>query len=233
MSSTNRGGQRSEADNYPTPAWCVHRLLEDPHAQQHLPAGRWLEPGAGDGAIVRAAREVRSDIEWTALEYRAECRTDLIHAVGGGVVLIENYLIPPEGSKLVPGFAVAAGNPPYSLAEEFLARSLEVADTVVLLLRVNYLASGKRNSFMRKHTPDVYILPNRPSFRGKGTDSPEYAWLLWPKERDRSTGAMRILDTTPKNVRTAGRSTLPITGKRERKKQLKAEAATPTATAEV
>ena len=28
MSSTNRGGQRSEADFYPTPAWLVDRLLE-------------------------------------------------------------------------------------------------------------------------------------------------------------------------------------------------------------
>lgn len=167
---------------------------------------------------------MRSDIEWTALEYRAECRTALIHAVGTGLVLIENYLVPPEDSKLVPGFAVAAGNPPYSLAEEFLARSLEVADTVALLLRVNYLASAKRNVFMRKFTPDVYILPNRPSFRGKGTDSPEYAWLLWPKDRDRSTGVLRILDTTPKDVRKAGRGSLPIAGKRERKKQLKAEA---------
>lgn len=35
---------------------------------------------------------------------------------------------------------------------------------------------------MRSHTPDIYVLPNRPSFSGKGTDSIEYAWFVWRKE---------------------------------------------------
>ena len=51
MSATNRGAVRNEHDFYPTPAWCVHRLLE----AVPLPAGRWLEPCVGDGAKIGRA----------------------------------------------------------------------------------------------------------------------------------------------------------------------------------
>jgi hypothetical protein len=44
MSSTNRGAAREPADNYPTPSWCVRRLLE----AVELPPGRWLEPACGE-----------------------------------------------------------------------------------------------------------------------------------------------------------------------------------------
>lgn len=220
MSSTKRGGQRSEADNYPTPEWCPHRLLEDEFAKLHLPGGRWLEPGAGDGAIIRSVNKVRNDIQWTALEYREECTGDLIKAVGpDGIVLIENYIVPPEDSKLRNDYDVAIGNPPFHLAGEFIERSLMIAKVVVLLLRVNYLASGKRAAIMRENCPDTYVLPNRPSFRGSGTDSPEYAWLMWTQERPKNHGLLRVLNTTPKEIRSAAKEgNLAIVGKREKAK---------------
>lgn len=64
MSSTKRGTKRVELDQYPTPKWCVHRLLE----AVDLPAGRWLEPCAGAGNIINAVSEVRSDVKWDAWE---------------------------------------------------------------------------------------------------------------------------------------------------------------------
>lgn len=219
MSSTKRGGQRSEADEYPTPPWAVHRLLEDEYAAPCFPGGKWLEPGAGDGAIIRAVYEVRSDVFWTALELREECRGDLIQVVGPGKVLIENYVEPPADSLLAKDYDVAMGNPPYRLAAPFIERSLEIASVVALLLRVNYLASEKRNSFMRSRTPDTYILPNRPSFRGKGTDSPEYGWFIWTQQKSETVGRLRILKTTPLAIRKdAKKDALPIIGKREKKK---------------
>lgn len=219
MSSTKRGGQRSEADNYPTPEWVPHRLLEDEFAKKHLRGGRWLEAGAGDGAIIRSVNMVRSDIQWTALEYREECTGDLIKAVGpDGIVLIENYIVPPEDSKLGNDYDVIIGNPPFHLAGEFIARSLTIAKVVALLLRVNYLASGRRAEFMRQMCPDTYVLPNRPSFRGSGTDSPEYAWLMWTEDR-KDHGLLRVLNTTPKAVRAAAKEgNLAIVGKREKAK---------------
>ena len=220
MSSTKRGGQRSEADNYPTPEWCPHRLLEDVYAKKHLPGGRWLEAGAGDGAIIRSVNKVRNDVQWTALEYREECTGDLIKAVGpDGIVLIENYIVPPPDSKLRDDYDVIIGNPPFHLAGEFIERSLQIAKTVALLLRVNYLASGKRAAIMRENCPDTYVLPNRPSFRGQGTDSPEYAWLMWTQDRPKDHGLLRVLNTTPKEIRSAAKEgNLAIVGKREKAK---------------
>lgn len=223
MSSTNRGGKRSAADNYPTPAYCVHRLLEDPFAREHLPSGRWLEPGAGDGAIIRAASQIRSDIEWTALEIREECRPVLTDVVGPrGTVTIEDFLAPSFVSTVETPYRVVCGNPPFSLAQEFIERGMEVAEVVVLLLRTNYLSSARRCEFMRTYAPDTYNLPNRPSFRGQGTDSIEYAWFLWPKDRKRQTGLLRVLGSTPITERRTKKALrLEIDGKRERTERAK------------
>ena len=69
MSSTKRGGQRSPADNYPTPPWCVYRFLEK---GPELPGGLWYEPCAGDGSIIRSVNDRRSDVNWAATEIRPE-----------------------------------------------------------------------------------------------------------------------------------------------------------------
>ena len=57
---------RAAYDYYPTPAWCVRRLLE----AVDLPGGRWLEPAVGDGAIVRSVDAARDDVRWTTIDVR-------------------------------------------------------------------------------------------------------------------------------------------------------------------
>jgi predicted RNA methylase len=203
MSSTNRGGKRSPADDYPTPAWCVHRFMEEESVQDLFSGcSEWLEPGAGDGAIIQAVNYPA--VNWTALELRQECLQPLTEAVGKtGTVIIGDFL---SGSHPYPQakYDVAIGNPPYRLAEAFVQKSLELADTVAFLLRLNFLASARRNAFMRSRTPDVYVLPNRPSFSSDGaTDSPEYGWFVWSLEAVKSgrPARLRILKTTPKEER--------------------------------
>lgn len=187
MSATNRGGKRSPADFYATPEWCVRRLVE----AVELPGGDWLEPAAGEGAIIRAV--ARSDVDWTAWELRQETRAGLAAAVPAGRVHIGDFLA-PEARREVGRrrFAVAITNPPFRLAQEFIDACLPVADHVVMLLRLNYLASKSRWAFMSSHTPDVYVLPSRPSFTGAGTDSIEYAWFVWGVKRRRE-GRVRVL----------------------------------------
>lgn len=70
-------------------------------------------------------------------------------------------------------------NPPYKLGREFIEKSLAIAPVVVMLLRLNFLGSQKRAGFHRAHPADIYVLPKRPSFTGKGTDATEYAWFVW------------------------------------------------------
>jgi hypothetical protein len=202
MSATNRGGKRSEADFYATPFWCVHRLLE----KIKLPGGFWLEPGAGEGNIIRAASSVRKDVNWTALELREECRP-ILETCADQIVITDQFLadLPPDQKPLAGmTFDVGIGNPPFSLAQEFILESLKYCDNVLMLLRLNYLGTIERAPWMQKHTPDIYVLPDRPSFTGWGSDSIEYAWFHWRKnELERSKGKLVMLDLTPKEVRAA------------------------------
>lgn len=187
MSSTNRGRQRNRADDYPTPAWCVRRILEE----AHLPGGNWLEPCAGEGAIIKAVNRQRQDVAWTAVEIRQEAARDLInlHAVDSVCANFLTLAPPPHP------YQVTITNPPFSLAMQFVQACQAVSHHVVMLLRLNFLASESRAGFMRDTRPNVYVLPNRPSFvRGGQTDSIEYAWFHWYPGAE---GVVRVLPTTP------------------------------------
>ena len=221
MSSTRRGGKRSPSDNYPTPAFCVHRLLD------RVPLvgdGIWYEPCAGEGAIIRAVESWRSGrlegIDWYANELRSEAVPTLEKVVPRERITVGDYrdiLFPPltnaiglerpwdEAAPNSQDVSVVITNPPFRLAMDVINQSLTSFPhaSLVLLLRLNFLGSEDRQPFHRDFAPDVYVLPNRPSFRpsarGKhSTDSPEYAWFCWgPSPRRRAVGEYQILDTTP------------------------------------
>lgn len=199
MSATNRSDVRAPSDFYPTPKYTVKRLLD----KVKLPtAGLWLEPGAGNGAIIRAVNESLAPTcrpIWTAVESREECREPLREA-GASIIAIGDFLTWPP--TLPVRFDVAFGNPPFSLAMPFIERCMELACQTFLLLRINFLGSQKRCAFMREHTPNVYVLPNRPSFTGHGTDATEYAWFEFASHR-KTDGRLVVLDETPAIERRA------------------------------
>jgi hypothetical protein len=175
MSSTNRSAERIEADNYPTPAWCVKALLKN----IHLRGGCWLEPAAGDGAIIRAVNAVRDDVMWDAVDIRRECLEQLTGMENVNRAWMGyDYLQAAPFKK--PQYDVIITNPPFSHALEFVQNSIGRGVAVVMLMRLNWLSSKSRNQFVCDHTPSVYVLPRRPSFTaGGGTDSCEYAWMVW------------------------------------------------------
>jgi hypothetical protein len=156
-----------------------------------LPGGEWLEPAAGNGSIVRAIK--RKDIAWTAWELRKETRPALATIVAPQRVHIGDFLKASASGEVPPNrFEVAITNPPFRLAQEFIDSGIRHARTTIMLLRLNYLASKRRWRFMTTMTPDVYVLPNRPSFVGGKTDSVEYAWFVWGQLR-RTSGHIRVL----------------------------------------
>lgn len=157
MSSTNRGADRKPQDLYPTPAPPIDALLE----VMSIPDGtRFHEPCKGQGAIYD----------------RIPCRHRSHDEIGEG----RDYL-----TARYPGnnFDLIITNPPFSLAIEFLQKSLQEAVTVCYLLRLNFLGSQKRRSFWQANRPShVLVLANRPCFTGDGkTDSIEYAWFCWDR----------------------------------------------------
>jgi len=166
-----------------------------------LPGGVWLEPCAGEGAIIDAVRAVRQDVDWHAIELRDDCRETLRAKVRDPANVRIDNLLTMEGAQQ-ERYRVLITNPPFRLAQEIVEQSFALAETCILLLRLNFLASARRASLMRKFPPDVYVLPNRPSFSGGGkTDSVEYAWFVWHPRTARAHGVLQVLSPTPSRER--------------------------------
>lgn len=185
MSSTKRGSQRNNNDFYATPAWVTERLLK----YVQLPGGKWLEPSAGDGAIVRVAYIHAPTVSIHANEIDPQHQQSLLNS-GASLITIGDFF---SMNNQNGAYNVCIGNPPFSMAQEFVEHSLTMSNEVVFLLRLAFLESKKRKALFDKiGVPDVYVLPERPSFINGKTDSCAYGWFRW-YSTPRSAGEIRIL----------------------------------------
>jgi hypothetical protein len=196
VSSTNRGGQRSPADAYATPLWCVRRLLEVFDPKREL-QGPWLEPGAGEGNIIHGVREFYPGVQFTALEIREECTPILAKLPKTRVKCPKDYFEWARFNR--QEYDVVITNPPFRLALEFIETSLLASKVTIMLLRLNFIGSKKRHVFFRECMPNfIYVLPDRPSFDHRGTDSIEYMWAVWDKRLPPTNySKLVLLDLTP------------------------------------
>ena len=184
-------------DYYATPSWCVDRLLE---VWRPCP-GLIVEPCAGDGAVIRAVEATLGRQRWVAMEIREDAIPTLKDSgadAGLSIAVCGDFL--KNTVEEVLARAVIT-NPPYSLAAQFIehCRLLYPGAEIAMLLRLPFLASEERLEFFeRMGMPDVYVLPNRPSFRSKGTDSTDYAWMIWtPDNPWKDTARINLLRSTP------------------------------------
>lgn len=196
MSSTKRGLNRLDLDQYQTPRWPIARLLEE----LSLPGGLWWEPNAGEGNIIRAVNNLRQDVTWVANEIRPECAPMLApitrsHSIADLRTLEDAQLCSMVAPNLL--FDVTITNPAFVIAQEVIEKAFLWSRWVVMLLRLNYLGGAVRNDFMREFAPDIYTIPDRPSFEGEGSDSIYYSFYVWPPEKRRREGIQRVLKTTP------------------------------------
>lgn len=180
MSATNRGTKRKEADFYTTPRNAIISLLENYRIAD--PNDLILEPSAGNGAIIKVLREYEYTNQIQAIEIREEEREALLEYTDD--VLIQNFL----EAELQRKFNVIIGNPPFSLAQDFIDKSLKLlapGGRLIFLLRTNFLESKTRFEWWQNKLPTgLYVLHSRPSFTGKGTDATSYAWFIWEKTFD-------------------------------------------------
>lgn len=198
MSATGRSDVRRPLDVYDTPEWCVRWLLDCPSfigsimafEERSVDAVTLCDPCAGSGSIAAAVDDWTND-RWhknTAwMTWDVEPRSELVKRRD----YLDPGFAPPHADLLIT-------NPPYSLAEEFIRKAVSHATSVAMLLRLPFMASKKRLPLWRDlGVPDVYVLSKRPSFTGGGTDSTDYAWLVWPSTGDavkRDRGVVRVLD---------------------------------------
>lgn len=198
MSATNRSDSRIKNDEYHTPGWCVTRFLEKATFLAEQQATNWLEPCAGGCNIIKAVNSFGYLPMWHTHDLAQKHYSDLAH--NSTSWSIGNFL---ETKPIEYKYQVVMTNPPYSEAMGFLTHTLYYKPRyVIMLLRTNFLSTEIRSDFMRAQTPDLYVLPNRPSFAKSGTDNSEYAWFVWDTEKAKGTpGQVIVLDSTSKEER--------------------------------
>lgn len=183
MSDTARGGSRhgtrrvggfrakpsgdNPHDFFPTPPAVTRAFIEGPGAA--LPDGLWCEPAVGDGAIINAVGRRQGWATFDIRDVPAPALSD--HHEHADFLALD---LPP-GS-----FDVIITNPPFYLAEEFVRKAISCSTHVVMLLRLAFMETRKREALHIEHPSDVYVLSRRPSFMANGaTDSCAYAWWHW------------------------------------------------------
>jgi len=162
-------------DLYETPAVAVEALLR----VERLPHRIW-EPACGRGAIVNVLRAhghevVASDIADYGLPITPP-------GYYGRDFLLETKA--PEGTEAI------VTNPPFMIAEKFVARALDLAPLAIMLLRLAFLESERRRHILedrglarvhvfRKRLPMMH----RDGWEGrKASSGMAFAWFVW--ERD-------------------------------------------------
>lgn len=171
-------GKRPEGDVYPTPEWAVDAILREirlPVVPRDLAV---LDPGAGNGVWGTTAANLL-DCYVQGVELRDVEPSPGFAVWKGHTDFLTWMPIPPVRFHLV------VGNPPYSLAEEFIRHSFELlapGGQIVFLLRLAFLEGQARAKGLWTEFPPerVLVMPKRPSFSGNGkTDAIAYAAFYW------------------------------------------------------
>lgn len=174
VSSAPKKARRAD-DAYMTPPALADYLVGRCLRPLDDSLGAVLEPSAGSGNFVRAVRLREPEADVTTCEIRAAgagWRADRHFRA--------DFLTLDFGDRR---FDTIVGNPPYSQAEAFIRRGvglLEPGGRLAFLLRLSFLESARRIPFWREFpAASIYVLSERPSFTGGGTDSAPYAWFVW------------------------------------------------------
>lgn len=206
MSATNRGHQRSEADNYPTPPEPIRELLKRVHV------GEWaFDPCCGEGALLQVIGDECPGVDLIGTDIREEAirntrithpahlkHADVLwprHSFTGFARLTEDR----RGSIIT--------NPPFRYAHALLTKLLDEAPMntlIAFLLRTNWINVQERKSIIEKHGyPFEIRLTRRPKFiahgvelgilpekdlykvgpdgkkRKRAGDASDYSWFCW------------------------------------------------------
>ena len=176
--------KKNPSEFYPTPEWVTTAFLQS----GRLPLGasylqQWLEPCAGDGAIISAtnryfASQKMTAPTWTGVELRADLAKTAAARCPTAEITCGDALATPLAT-----YDCVLTNPPFSLAEELYHRLRPLTRYLVFLLRVGWLESTCRQDLLASDLPDVGIISPRPSFTQGGNDNATYGWLVWGPER--------------------------------------------------
>ena len=167
--------ERRELDRYYTADPVAAALVQ----LLHLPAGaRVVEPSVGGGAWVRALhRHGPDNVHITGVDLDPDARG--LQGCDDAVVGVD-WTDPSLDDRT---WDWSIGNPPYQDAEAHIRASLRRCHNVVALLRLAFLETASRVPFWLQYPPrKVWVLAERPSFTGGGTDSAAYGLFWWRRQ---------------------------------------------------
>jgi hypothetical protein len=159
-------------DFFPTPAWATRALMDNERFE-----GSIWECACGDGAMAQELKAAGYHVTATDLFPRGfgKSGVDFLAATNP----VDNIVT----------------NPPYNVAEAFVAQGLTLARRkVALLLRLAFLegANRARTIFLEHPPARVWVFSERITFYMKGAEqsgsgTTAYAWFVWDKDATGST----------------------------------------------
>jgi hypothetical protein len=174
-------------DVYFTPQWVAEQAIRHIVPLLCPTPQTIIDPGTGQGAFLNVLHARYPYAHLTAidvLDFKWPAADRSIH---------ENFLT----TEKLGNYNLAIGNPPFSLALEFIKRCLTCCDAVAMLLRQGFLSSRKRNHFFQVYRPsDVFMLAHRPSFVAQTSDKTDYCFVCW-SSRNPGTTQLHWLPCVP------------------------------------
>ena len=188
LAGGNPKNDRVDSDFYATDPKAVHKLL----LKYSINGSEILEPCVGNGNIANAIKDFYSNkgLNITGV--------DIVDR-GYPNTIVHDYLTWKTDKK----FDCIITNPPYSLAKEFVEKSMTLLNDgydedgypngqLIMFLKIQFLEGAKRKELFEKYPPKyIYVFRNRMSTwnNGKPLDPNGkrwattmcHAWFIWEK----------------------------------------------------
>lgn len=178
LAGTSTTRERVNYDYYATPYQATEMLLDEVKF-----SGNFLEPCVGGGHIVDIIKRY----------YPNECvyGVDIVDR-GYPNTLVADFL---KHDFLGQKFDNVVTNPPFSLAQEFLEKCMEVVNDggkIAMFLKIQFLEGAKRREMFKKYPPKyIYVFVKRQAPWNNGSPVDEkgkpwsstmcFAWFVWEK----------------------------------------------------
>ncbi len=183
MSSTKRGYNRHKLDYYITPVSEIVKFIENLNEKEvnFFENKVLLDPCCGgDYENQPSYPEAFRSLSLVNELYTIDIRED------SKATYKEDYLT-FDIKRIQKEIDIIITNPPFYLAINIIKKALsdvKEGGYVIMLLRLNFFGSDKRNEWLRNNMPKFcFIHAKRMSFvKSGGTDSIEYAHFVWQKE---------------------------------------------------